>query len=181
MSSEGLIAVVPGFVKKDDLRELLDFCWDLDYKLPPYRGKYLKRSPKATFVADNSVGIYRFGQEKRSYNDVTIGFPEPLLKLAHDIADRFGELPNHCVVICYSNGKEHHIPWHSDKQEGTDGGGAKDICANTSIYNAIIFEDENGTKINRKFQVAYPFDIQEKINGHGDAVTSTIRALPMET
>lgn len=89
-------------------------------QLPPYRGKYLKRSPKATFVLDKNVGVYRFGQEKRSYSDVTIGYPDPIMNLACEIAEKFGETPNHCIVICYSDGKEHHIPWHSDKQEGTD-------------------------------------------------------------
>jgi hypothetical protein len=166
--SEELI-VVPGFVKGRELRALLDFCWNLEYKLPPYRGKYLKRSPKATFVLDKSVGVYRFGQEKRSYSDVTIDYPDPIMKLACEIAEQFGETPNHCIVICYSDGKEHHIPWHSDKQEGTQGAGAKDICSSTNIYNIIIFEDEDGTKENRKFQVAYPEDIEEKPDGHGDA------------
>ena len=64
------------------------------------------------------------------------------------------------------------IPWHSDKQEGTSGGGAKDICAYINIYDIIIFEegdDESNPAKNRKFQVALSDKIADKVGGHGDA------------
>ena len=82
--TENLI-VVPGFVKADMLRELLDFCGNQTYLLPPYRGKHLTRSPKATFVTSEDVGVYRFGQEKIAYGNAIVGFPEPLMDLACDI------------------------------------------------------------------------------------------------
>ena len=91
--TESLI-VVPGFVNNDKLRELLDFCSKQTYILPPYRGKHLKRWPKATFVSTDEVGVYRFGQEKRAYGSAIVGYPEPLMDLACDIAERFAEHPN---------------------------------------------------------------------------------------
>jgi hypothetical protein len=170
--NEGLIIVGPGFVAKPKLRPLLNFCWDLEYKEPPYRGKTLKRSPKATFVRDNTVGVYRYGQEVNSYTDVIGGFPEPLMELANRITAEFNETPNHCIIICYSNGKDHHIPWHHDKSEGCEGKGAKDIKGDSNIYNIIIYEQKNesGENMNnRKFQVAHPGNIREKADGHGEA------------
>jgi hypothetical protein len=163
--SKSLI-VVHGFVKGDKLRNLLEFCAEQTYILPPYRGKLLKRSPKATFVSNDQVGVYRFGQEIRSYGNAIVGFPDPLMELACEIAERFGENPNHCIIVRYSDGKEHHIPWHSDKQEGTIGAGAKDICSYTNIYDIVIFEGDENTK-NRRFQVALTEDIEEKVDGHG--------------
>jgi hypothetical protein len=81
--------------------------------------------------------VYRFGQEKRAYGKVMVGYLKPLMELACEIAESFGEYPNHCIIVCKNNGKEHHIPcicYHhqhtyissssSDKQEGTSGGGA---------------------------------------------------------
>jgi ATP-dependent Lon protease len=159
-------------VKDEKLRELVEFCGNQTYLLPPYRGKLLKRSPKATFVTNDEVGVYRFGQETRSYGHAIVGFPDPLSDLAMKIWDRFGgEMPNHCIIVRYSSGKDHHIPWHSDKQEGTSGGGAKDICKGTNIYDIIIFEQGNQRKPvkNRKFQVALSGAIAAKADGHGDA------------
>jgi hypothetical protein len=165
------LIVVPGFVKDDKLRELLEFCGNQTYVLPPYRGKYLKRSPKATFVLTDEVGVYRFGQETRAYGNAIVGYPQPLMDLVIKIADDFEDFPNHCIIVRYSDGKEHHIPWHSDKQEGTSGGGAKDICSYTKIYDIIIFEegDESNPALNRKFQVALSDKITVKTGGHGDA------------
>jgi hypothetical protein len=154
------LIVVPGFVKGSELRALLDFCWNTSCL-------YIEES--TTFVLDKSVGVYHFGQEKRRYSDVMIGYPDPIMNLTCEIAERFGETLNHCIVVAIAMAKEHHIPWHSDKQEGTDGAGDKDICAFTNICNIIIFEDEDGTKENHKLQAAYPEDIDANADGHGDA------------
>jgi len=84
---------------------------------------------------------------------------------------------NHILVIRYQHGKIHHIPWHSDKQEGVDCRGAKDIRGETSIYNAIVCDSP------RVFQLANAADIDEDNNAssvvfsealpHGSLVTLT--------
>jgi hypothetical protein len=101
----------------------------------------------------------------KSYEDVIVGFPPMLEMLAYRIQCSFLDDPNHCIIIKYSDGEKHHIPWHSDKQEGTTTNGAKDICANTNIYNIILYEDG----VNRQFQVAFADKIDKKADGHGEA------------
>lgn len=54
--------------------------------------------------------MYCFGQEKRAYGNAIVGYPKPLMDLACEIAEKFGETPNHCIIVRYIDGKEHHIP-----------------------------------------------------------------------
>lgn len=126
----------------------------------PYRGNVLKRSPKVEFKKNATIGHYRWGQSKVAYNFATIGFPEVLQKLVDKIGD---ENINHIIVIKYTNGMIHHIPWHNDKQEGVEGHGAKDIVGETTIYDVVVCDKP------RVFQLARYSDIPESEDGHSEA------------
>lgn len=44
---------------------------------------------------------------------------------------------NHVIIIKYSHGVTHYIPWHSDKQQGIKSAGTHDIQAGTTIYSLL--------------------------------------------
>ena len=46
-----------------------------------------------------------FDQEKRAYGKAIVGYTEPLIELACEIEERFGEHPNHCIIVRYNYGK----------------------------------------------------------------------------
>jgi hypothetical protein len=108
----------------------------------------LTRSPKVEFKIDDTIGTYRFGQEKKAYDLVNISIPDIIQKHIDKLNDKS---INYVTIIKYDHGTRHHIPWHSDKQEGTISAGAKDIEKETNIYNINVFRG-----INRLFQVAKP-------------------------
>ena len=143
------------FLNENESNELLDFCNGLKFVEYPYRGKTLTRSPKIEFKINETIGVYRFGQEKRAYSLVNAYMPSILENVLEKINDTD---INYVTIIKYTDGKRHHIPWHSDKQAGTISAGAKDIVCNTNIYNVNVFK---GT--NRLFQVAKYENINEKI------------------
>ena len=136
------------FMCKQEADELYTFCSDLNFVEYPYRGKTLTRSPKVEFKINNTIGTYRFGQEKKAYDLVNLSIPDIIQKHINKLNDKN---INYVTIIKYDHGTRHHIPWHSDKQEGTISAGAKDITGGTNIYNINVF---NG--INRLFQVAKP-------------------------
>lgn len=62
------------------------------------------------------------------------------------------------------------IPWHKDKQTGNDAAGAKDIRADTNIYNVVFCHEP------RRFELQYDHmshcDFSHKL-GNGDMVMLT--------
>ena len=156
----GLFSYEKCFLNKDEADELFEWCDKQVLKLYPFRGKSLKRSPKLEWGVDDSVGTYRWGQERSSHDWISFPFPKTLENIRQKLGDP--EI-NHCILIGYKHGTENHIPWHSDKQEGTTGSGAKDILAGTNIYNVTVC---NRTRV---FQLAYPENIMESKTGHGEA------------
>lgn len=151
-----------GWLAGDGLRELLELCDSLEYRLYPYRGTVLKRAPKREFYRDEvgpRLPLYRWGQQKICY---CWGekMPAVLLALADRIEKEFGERVNHCLIIRYANGTDHHAPPHHDKQEGVPGTGATDIRSGTSIFDLSIgtprtfcIEREDGSPVwSRKLQ-----------------------------
>ena len=136
------------FLCKQEADELYTFCSNLNFIEYPYRGKTLTRSPKVEFKIDDTIGTYRFGQEKKAYALVNISIPDIIQKHIDKLNDKS---INYVTIIKYNHGTRHHIPWHSDKQEGTISAGAKDIEKETNIYNINVFRG-----INRLFQVAKP-------------------------
>lgn len=141
------------------VQKLLKFCKSQKFEELAYRGKTLKRSPKVIFRRDESVGVYRFGQEKQAYGAGFVGpFPKVLERLVKKIEKEYDEHSiNSAIIIKYSHGTEHHIPWHSDKQEGVSGAGAKDMVAGSTFYNVMVYEG----KRNRHFQLANVSDLPE--------------------
>lgn len=111
------------FLSKIEADELFQWCSEQKVIEYPFRGKSLKRSPKLEWGLDETIGTYRWGQEKKAYSLVQFPFPPPLEKIRLSLQDP--EI-NHVILIRYDHGKQHHIPWHSDKQEGTHSIGAKD-------------------------------------------------------
>ena len=153
---ENFYTHTPQFLQSDKADELFAYCLNLlDPTTPgpkileyPIRGQKLKRSPKHEWKLNQNVGVYWWGQERRAYYDeryVTVGFP-PILEW---VRTQLGDPGiNHCIVIAYTDGVKHHIKWHSDKQEGVVGAGARDIVAGTNIYNVVVCDNP------RRFQLA---------------------------
>ena len=129
-TSSGSVAPLP----QETCDELLAWRRSLEFRLYPFRGRLLKRSPKLEWRREEGVGTYRWGQERRSQQWGDVGFPPPLQKLVDAAGD---PNVNHVIVISYAHGEARHIPWHSDKQEGVPGSGARDIAAGTSIHNFV--------------------------------------------
>ena len=150
--------------------ELLAWCLSLEFRLYPFRGRLLKRSPKLEWRREEGVGTYRWGQEQRSQSWGEVGFPPLLQKLVDAVGD---PNVNHVIVISYTHGEAHHIPWHSDKQEGVPGSGAKDIVAGTSIHNFVVCDSP------RLFQLAPAGDLTQYFFNrpllHGEMVTLTAK------
>lgn len=146
----------PQFLSRRTADCLLTFCNSLEFHEYPVRGQHLKRSPKVEFSRDGTVGPYRWGQQKEAYDWVHVGFPEILDTVAQQLGDSD---VNHCIIIRYSNGRTHHIPWHHDKQEGVPGVGAHDIRQGTTIYNVVVCEPWSA----RTFQLAHPLDLDNPI------------------
>lgn len=143
------------FLNERETSNLYDLCESYSFIEYPYRGKTLTRSPKIEFKTNENIGVYRFGQETNAYSLVNNYMPDIFINILEKIND---PNINYVTVIKYNDGKRHHIPWHSDKQEGTISAGAKDIAGGTNIYNINVF---SGT--NRLFQVAKPENINGKI------------------
>ena len=116
------------------------------------------------------MGTYRWGQERRSQSWGEAGFPPLLQKLVDAVGDPDVK---HVIVISYTHGEAHHIPWHSDKQEGVPGSGAKDIVAGTSIHNFVVCDGP------RSFQLAPAGDLTQYFFNrpllHGEMVTLTAK------
>lgn len=73
---------------------------------------------------------------------------------------------NHCIIIRYS-GPQHFAPPHHDKQEGTQGVGAKDILPDTDIVSVTITSPGE----ERLFTIQEPTDgtlVWQKRLGDGD-------------
>jgi hypothetical protein len=155
------------FLPTDLADELLAFADSQEFIEYPFRGKTLVRSPKVEFRLDDSVGTYRWGQERRSHDWGATAFPDVLLKVRDLIGD---PCINHAIIIKYTDGKRHHIPFHSDKQEGTDTKGAKDIVGGSNIYNLVVCHQP------RVFQLAYATDIED---GGGEPLVFVMNQ-PME-
>ena len=150
--------------------ELLAWCLTLEFQLYPFRGRFLKRSPKLEWRLAADVGTYRWGQERRSQEWGKVGFP-PLLQ---QLVDAAGDPDvNHVIVISYTDGELHHIPFHSDKQEGVPGSGAKDIVAGTLIHNFVVCDSP------RVFQLAPTGDLTKYFFNrpllHGEMLTLTAK------
>lgn len=126
----------------------------------PYRGRNLRRGDKRIWKRSASVRPYRWGQEKRAYDApfVEVGFPDWLRELADKLDPRI----NHAIALRYTDGQKHHIPWHSDKQVGTDGGGTKDIAGGTDIWLVVACD------VPRRFQLAFPHKDMRLHSGHGE-------------
>jgi len=123
---------IPDFLSTEKAAQYKEFCDASPVHCYGYRGTQLKRAPKTEWYLDEPV-LYRWGQHKEEYKS---GQPMPplLVELTHKIHARFGERPNHAIMIRYSHGTNHFAPLHKDKQEGVDGPGAKDMTAGTSFY-----------------------------------------------
>lgn len=160
--------VVSRPLPQDKCDELLDWCRQQAFRLYPFRGKFLVRSPKVEFRKDASVGTYRWGQEISAQAWGEMLFPPVLQELVEAIGDP--EI-NHIIVISYTDGARHHIPWHSDKQEGVPGAGAKDIRAGTNIYNMVVCDRP------RIFELAPADDLERPLFSreltHGELLTLT--------
>jgi hypothetical protein len=149
----------PAFLDKAFADEVLDWAMKQTVQKYPYRGREWKRSPKIEFAKDDTVSTYRFGQETSAYALVQYPFPEIIQRNC----DRIGDPNiNHVIFTRYDHGKEHHIPWHSDKQVGTSSAGAKDIRPSTDIWNVVVCKEP------RVFQVARAEDIPKSTNGHAE-------------
>lgn len=148
------------FLNEEFSMQLLEYCDGLDFQLYPYRGQYLKRSPKVEFRRDASVGPYRWGQEIRSHRWGENQFPDLLAKLAAAVDPAV----NHIIIVRYDHGINHHFPWHHDKMQGAPGVGAKDIVADSNVYNITVCAEP------RVFQLALADHIPESADGHAEAV-----------
>src|SRR5687767_8192404 len=97
------------FVTGDRLTKLIDFCQKQTYAELPYRGRKLKRSPKAIFKKNQNVGVYRFGQMKSAYKQGLDHFPKPIEEIATQIKEEFGDdASNTAMIIKYTHGTKHH-------------------------------------------------------------------------
>ncbi len=110
----------------------------LNFRLYPYRASVLRRAPKCEFykeLPDGSIPVYRWGQNRTEYLSGRPMEEIPALeKLRKRIAVKFGECCNHCIIIEYSDGEEHHAPPHHDRQQGVVGNGAHDMAAGSSFF-----------------------------------------------
>lgn len=159
-TAEDLFSYEKEFLAAEQADHLFDWCEQQELRKYPFRGKLLKRSPKLEWGTDESVGTYRWGQQKESHDWVGCPFPEPLEQVRQQLGD-----PdiNHVILIGYKDGRENHIPWHSDKQEGVECGGAHDIVGGTNIYNVVVCDSP------RRFHLAFKEDIPESKTGHAEA------------
>jgi hypothetical protein len=96
---------IPDFLDTAFACELRNFCDSLEFHKYPYRGRQLKRSPKVEYRKDDTVGPYRWGQERRAADLVNTGFPDILRRLVDAVSPEI----NHVIIIKYTDGKEHHM------------------------------------------------------------------------
>jgi hypothetical protein len=80
------------------------------------------------------------------------GLPDVLHRAWEKIGD---PTINHMLIIRYSSGTDHHIPWHSDK--------TRTMVQDSSIYNLVVCDRP------RVFQLAEPEHIKNRTDGHGEA------------
>lgn len=118
----------------------------ITYKI---RGKELKARPKIEFSKSSGL-VYRWGQQRDFYDVGFFEFPAEIEALVSKLGD---PSVNHVIVTKYTDGLGNHIPFHQDKQEGVPGAGAKDIKANTNIYNVVVCDNP------RVFQLARCEDV----------------------
>ena len=160
---DNLFKYTEHFLEKAQADSLFSFCSGLAFTEYPYRGKKLTRSPKAEFRKDGTVGAYRWGQQIESQSWGVTSFPAALQDLYERVGD---EKVNHILIIRYTHGTKHHIPYHSDKQEGVDGAGAKDIKAGTNIYNVVVCDQP------RLFELAEASKVDKSTNEACETVFS---------
>lgn len=125
------------FLAPEEADELLRFCEEqCDFKAYIFRRtmKPLKRSPKCEFVADATVGVYKWGQIATEYKNA-----KPMPPILHRLLQRLPPTPtppNHAIIVQYLDGVEQFQPHHRDKQEGQTGNptGLGEIVYNSSIH-----------------------------------------------
>lgn len=142
----------PRFLDGDEADALFGFCREQEYLEYPFRGRRIRRSPTVEFRLHERVGVYKWGQERAAYGYGTNGLPDILRRAWERIGD---PALNHVLVIRYTGGRDHHIPWHSDK--------TRTMVPGSSIYNLVVCDRP------RVFQLARPEHIQKKTDGHGEA------------
>lgn len=117
---------------------LLEAVSELTYRTYAYRASVLKRAPKREFYVpfeDGSLPLYRWGQSRSEYVSGRPITELPALDTVRQrIATETGEACNHCIIIEYSDGQNHHAPPHRDRQQGVAGSGAHDMAADTSFF-----------------------------------------------
>lgn len=110
----------------------------LNYREYAYRAGFLKRAPKTELYVpfeDGTKPKYRFGQHIVEYGTGGLLTELPALnRVRQRLIRETGESPNHCIIIRYSDGQQHHAPPHRDRQEGVPGNGAHDMAADTSFF-----------------------------------------------
>ena len=110
----------------------------LSFREYAYRASVLRRAPKCEVhlpFDDGTVPVYRWGQSRKEYGTGLCFSEVPILdQLRRRLMSETGESPNHCIIIRYSDGQQHHAPPHRDRQTGIAGNGAHDMAANTSFF-----------------------------------------------
>ena len=147
------------FLAAEESAALMSLFGDSNFIEYKTRGSFLKARPKTEYRKSEGIN-YRWGQQSDYYNMGTTSFPPIMEQLVEKIGD---PSINHIIATRYLIGNEHHIPWHHDKQEGAPGRGAKDIKADTNIYNVVVCDNP------RRFQLAYPDKIFKEGKRKGDA------------
>ena len=119
-------------------RDLWEYTQSREPYLVKFRGHGLKTRPKLVFADPNEDGeypLYRWGQEKLSYDRVE-PIPAPVRAVMDYIEERFGAKTNLAMATYYKNGTDHYIPAHQDKRETVASQGAVETAS--QIFNIAL-------------------------------------------
>ena len=103
-----------------------------------FRGHDLKTRPKLIFADPNEQGeypLYRWGQEKQSYNLVE-PVPAPVRAVMDYIESKFGAKTNLAMATYYWDGANHYIPVHQDQRVTVYSDGPIEIAS--QIFNISL-------------------------------------------
>lgn len=137
------------FLSREESNDLLAFARGQTYVDYPFRNGLSRRTPKVEFREHPDVGAYRFGQLKTTYRWGFDEFPSILKDLKAKVGD---PRVNHIMIIRYTDGNTHFIPWHQDRQQG-NGSKRGDILEGASIHVITVSEQP------RRYQLAFKEDV----------------------
>ena len=128
----------PDFLPEALRRDLWEYTQSCEPYLVKFRGHDLKTRPKLIFADPNEDGeypLYRWGQEKLSYDRVE-PIPAPVRAVMDYIEERFGAKTNLAMATYYKNGADHYIPAHQDKRVTVASEGAVETAS--QIFNIAL-------------------------------------------